>query len=687
MAEMDATPTSKPRPTKAAGKNSTTTTSPSPASIDLAASEMDPGQQKPTTLPPELDPFLPEAEETDPNWKGCNCDQDGVLLAYFGIDAPYADDDSDDSDYPGLEDYEPKATFAGLLGDTCPYPFCHRRDLPDSSPHKRVGKNKRGRAKCRQYLELESKIGSALRAACSIHPLAPKGEAWVCMTCYMAFYNRCRKDSPVSSLQRKRDPTGAPTPTPAIETRKRKRLADSGYRSILNRVDATVERVDQVLQELAPNRDAQPKLRDCSGALANRAGMLHFAFWTGEDGIRYITMRENAGIGVGRTISVPDAAALLTEKGSQISILEVLKSQAVSINAQLPEPAELCPAKLKDSTKKGRVPRRKGRAPKAPPLIVGGFHCTRPNCHRSFKTQHGLDEHVKGCTRDLPERYKWGMAALEQMQGGKLVRPSTSDSAYGPHSNFKPRVPLKQGWGRKGGRAKPRRFCPAAVQKLTEWFYNGMRGEGAKTKRDRITGKIAARRLIEMKLEQRPIAEDKTMFESSLAKRAQAWLVRFNSKLTKKNKSELTAKVNAELRSHMATAAIERDGLGVSEVQDATAPSDPTQLQVEQANSAEVHERPAKTAKLSKCHGSSDHHAAARTLQPVSGAFVGRKVKKMFDDGVVYEGTVTEFHNDAVYVSGGRVQCGGVVYSVVYEDGDREDLEPDELLPFLVREL
>ena len=438
---------------------------------------------------------------------------------------------------------------------------------------------------------------------------------------------------------------------------------------------------------LEPNRDAQPKLRDCSGALANRAGMLHFAFWTGEDGIRYITMRENAGIGVGRTISVPDAAALLTEKGSQISILEVLKSQAVSINAQLPEPAELCPAKLKDSTKKGCVPRRKGRAPKAPPLIVGGFHCTRPNCHRSFKTQHGLDEHVKGCTRDLPERYKWGMAALEQMQGGKLMRPSTSDSAYGPHSNFKPRVPLKQGWGRKGGRAKPRRFCPAAVQKLTEWFYNGMRGEGAKTKRDRITGKIAARRLIEMKLEQRPIAEDKTMFESSLAKRAQAWLVRFNSKLTKKNKSELTAKVNAELRSHMATAAIERDGLGVSEVQDATAPSDPTQLQVEQANSAEVHERPAKTAKLSKCHGSSDHHAAARTLQPVSGAFVGRKVKKMFDDGVVYEGTVTEFHNDAVYVSGGRVQCGGVVYSVVYEDGDREDLEPDELLPFLVREL
>ena len=71
----------------------------------------------------------------------------------------------------------------------------------------------------------------------------------------------------------------------------------------------------------------------------------------------------------------------------------------------------------------------------------------------------------------------------------------------------------------------------------------------------------------------------------------------------------------------------------------------------------------------------------------MSGAFVGRKVKKMFDDGVVYEGTVTEFHNDAVYVSGGRVQCGGVVYSVVYEDGDREDLEPDELLPFLVCEL
>ena len=180
MAEMDATPTSKPRRTRAAAKNSTATTSPSPASIDLAESEMDLGLQKPTTLPPELDPFLPEAEETDPNWKGCNCDQDGVLLAYFGIDAPYADDDSDESDYPGLEDYEPKATFAGLLGDTCPYPFCHRRDLPDSSPHKRVGKNKRGRAKCRQYLELESKIGSALRAACSIHPLAPKGEAWVC---------------------------------------------------------------------------------------------------------------------------------------------------------------------------------------------------------------------------------------------------------------------------------------------------------------------------------------------------------------------------------------------------------------------------------------------------------------------------------------------------------------------------
>ena len=67
-------------------------------------SASDPGVQNPTKLPPELDPCLPEIEETDPNWKG-NCDQ-SVLLTYFGNDAPYADDESDDSDYPGFEEFD-----------------------------------------------------------------------------------------------------------------------------------------------------------------------------------------------------------------------------------------------------------------------------------------------------------------------------------------------------------------------------------------------------------------------------------------------------------------------------------------------------------------------------------------------------------------------------------------------------
>ena len=62
--------------------------------------------------------------------------------------------------------------------------------------------------------------------------------------------------------------------------------------------------------------------------------------------------------------------------------------------------------------------------------------------------------------------------------------------------------------------------------------------------------------------------------------------------------------------------------------------------------------------------------------------FVGREVKNTFD-GVVYEGTVTEYHIDAMYVDGDRVQCGGVVYTVEYEDGDIEDYELDKLLPLL----
>jgi hypothetical protein len=89
-----------------------------------------------------------------------------------------------------------------------------------------------------------------------------------------------------------------------------------------------------------------------------------------------------------------------------------------------------------------------------------------------------------------------------------------------------------------------------------------MRGDGKEgKKRDRINGRVAARRLIEARLEEKPLGEDPAMFEALLAKRAQAWLVRFNSKLTKANKKALCQQVTKDGNSQLAAEVIENDGL------------------------------------------------------------------------------------------------------------------------------
>ena len=53
---------------------------------------------------PALDPCIPEAEEIDENWNGLGAAVQVVCCCSISAkDAPYASDDSDDSDYPGLD--------------------------------------------------------------------------------------------------------------------------------------------------------------------------------------------------------------------------------------------------------------------------------------------------------------------------------------------------------------------------------------------------------------------------------------------------------------------------------------------------------------------------------------------------------------------------------------------------------
>ena len=97
------------KPTETKGKSPASSPTPTPSGIRSkpkptanAPPELDPDVAKPKHVSPAFDPCIPEAEEIDENWNGLDCSTGGVLLQYFRKDAPYASDDSDDSDYPGL---------------------------------------------------------------------------------------------------------------------------------------------------------------------------------------------------------------------------------------------------------------------------------------------------------------------------------------------------------------------------------------------------------------------------------------------------------------------------------------------------------------------------------------------------------------------------------------------------------
>ena len=314
---------------------------------------------------------------------------------------------------------------------------------------------------------------------------------------------------------------------------------------------------------LQPDRAKQPKLKTASGFIAGRCTFLSTVFnyatnaGTDKKPAISVTMFENAGIGVGKTITYEQLVGSLDKDGGLRSLLAegFSSTQAVAEDtpatyttvttaypsmvgcfaSALDPEAELYRLDhvLKSDLKHRAVPRRAPQKPAsgrvAPqPVKSKLFYCSRHNCPKKYVKEAALKEHMATCRGGLADvvRVKTGVAAIDAAAGlvNKLhgTMP-TVRTLRQPSTSTLPTM----GFGRNLGRAAPQHFSEAEIAQLTQWYHDGAAGKLVKKK-----GNDAAGELIEMKLHDAG-DEDIRQFRNKYAMRISAWFGAYHRAVTK----------------------------------------------------------------------------------------------------------------------------------------------------------
>jgi hypothetical protein len=268
-------------------------------------------------------------------------------------------------------------------------------------------------------------------------------------------------------------------------------------------------------------------------------------------------MFENAGIGVGKTITYEQLVGSLDKDGDLRSLLAegFSSTQAVADDtpamyatvttaypsmvgcfaSALDLEAELYRLDhvLKSDFKHRAVPRRAPQKPAsgrvAPqPVRSRLFYCSRPNCPMKYVKEAALKEHMATCRGGLADvvRVTTGVAAIDAAAGlvNKLhgTMP-TVRTLRQPSTSTLPTM----GFGRNLGRAAPQHFSAAETAQLMQWYH-----DGAAKKTTKMKGNDAAGLLIAMKLHDAG-DEDIKQFRNKYALRISAWFGAYFRAMTK----------------------------------------------------------------------------------------------------------------------------------------------------------
>ena len=314
---------------------------------------------------------------------------------------------------------------------------------------------------------------------------------------------------------------------------------------------------------LQPERAKQPKLKTASGFIAGRCTFLSTVFnyasnaGTDKKPAISVTMFENAGIGVGKTITYGQLVGSLDKDGELRSLLaEGFRStQAVAedtpamyatVTTAYPSMVGCFASALdleadcyrldhvlKLGVKHRAVPRRapqklaSGRvAPQ--PVTSQLFYCSRHNCPEKYIKEAALKKHMAKCRGGLADvvRVTTGVAAINAAAGVVNKLHGTMPTVRTLRQPSTSTLPT-MGFGRNLGRAAPQHFSEAEIAQLTQWYH-----EGAAKKIVKMKGPNAADRLIEMKLHDAG-DEDIKQFRNKYALRISSWFGAYDRAVTK----------------------------------------------------------------------------------------------------------------------------------------------------------
>ena len=311
---------------------------------------------------------------------------------------------------------------------------------------------------------------------------------------------------------------------------------------------------------LQPDRAKQPKLKTASGFIAGRCTFLSTVFnYAGTDKKPAIsvTMFENAGIGVGKTITYEQLVGSLDKDGdlrrllaegfsSTQAVAEDTPAMYTTVTTAYPSMVGCFASALdiedelnrldhvlKSDFKHRAVPRRAPQKPAsgrvAPqPVRSWLFYCSRPNCPKKFFKEAALKEHMATCRGGRADvvRVTTGVAAIDAAAGlvNKLhgTMP-TVRTLRQPSTSTLPTM----GFGRNLGRAAPQHFSAAETAQLMQWYH-----DGAAKKTTKMKGNDAAGLLIAMKLHDAG-DEDIKQFRNKYALRISAWFGAYFRAMTK----------------------------------------------------------------------------------------------------------------------------------------------------------
>ena len=315
---------------------------------------------------------------------------------------------------------------------------------------------------------------------------------------------------------------------------------------------------------LVPDRAKQPTLKTASGFIAGRCTYLSTVFkydsaaGTDKKHASSLTMFENAGIGVGKTITYEQLLGSLDKDGGLRTLLAdgFRSTQAVaedtpaytavttaypsmvsSFATSLPSEAELkrLAHVLKEEFKHRPVARTKAMQPAtgrvAPtPEMSKLFHCTKPNCRKKFIKEKAFAKHVSKCKRGLADavRVTSGVAAIDAASGAVSQMQATMPTVRTVRPPSFSTLPV-MGFGRNPGRAAAQHFSEEEIAQLVRWYH-----DGAGKIINKVKGKGAAAALIKMKLHD-PGDEDIKQFQDKYAQRISAWFSSYTRVLTKKS--------------------------------------------------------------------------------------------------------------------------------------------------------